>query len=143
VDPVIAKIPAAARPETMAGAEAFARFYVNQINAAFMAPDRSALSGLGNSSCDTCGVYENTAGDFEAKRQRQKSPLLQVTSITASKFAPGKATVNVFFNQSSVDIVDNDGTRVGRTSAGKGAFVFTLAREQGRWEVSGLKAASS
>ncbi len=35
VDPVIAKIPAAARPETMAGAEAFAKFYVGQVNAAF------------------------------------------------------------------------------------------------------------
>ena len=35
VDPVIAKIPPAARPETMAGAEAFAKFYFGQVNEAF------------------------------------------------------------------------------------------------------------
>src|SRR6478735_5923908 len=35
VDPVLAKIPAAARGNNAAGAEAFARFYIVQINAAF------------------------------------------------------------------------------------------------------------
>src|SRR6478735_2762331 len=38
-DPVIAKIPAAARGNNAAGAEAFARFYIMQINAAFSRPD--------------------------------------------------------------------------------------------------------
>ncbi len=51
VDPVIAKIPAAARPETMAGAEAFAKFYVGQVNKAFTAR-RSAAACTGSHAVD-------------------------------------------------------------------------------------------
>ena len=35
VDPVVAKIPAAARPETIGGAAAFAKFYFDTLNTAF------------------------------------------------------------------------------------------------------------
>src|SRR6478752_6547375 len=46
VNPVIAKIPANARPGTQAGAEAFSAFYMGQVNVAFTKGDPNALAGL-------------------------------------------------------------------------------------------------
>ncbi len=45
VDPVIAKIPAAARPETIEGAAAFAKFYFEQVNEAFRDSQTRRLAG--------------------------------------------------------------------------------------------------
>ncbi len=46
VDPVVARIPKAARPNTQAGAEAFAKFYYEQVAKAWMQADPSLLDGL-------------------------------------------------------------------------------------------------
>ncbi|HEX6055946.1 MAG TPA: hypothetical protein VFY98_09055, partial [Intrasporangium sp.] len=43
VDPVVARIPKAARPNTQAGAEAFAKFYYEQVAKAWMKPDPALL----------------------------------------------------------------------------------------------------
>src|SRR6478609_6765870 len=57
VNPVIAKIPANARPGTQAGAEAFSAFYMGQVNVAFTKGDPNALAGLASPSCKVCSAF--------------------------------------------------------------------------------------
>lgn len=142
-DPVIAKIPAAARSNTVRGAESFARYYVQRINEAFSRPDPAVFDGLYREQCDVCATYENTAADFVKKGQRQQQALLITTSATASKFSAGSGTVNVFFEQRSVPIVDKAGRTVSRTSSGKGALAFALTYRDGHWLVESLKASAA
>ena len=57
VDPVIAKIPAAARTKTRKGAQAFARFFIESLNVGAARPDAAVLTGLFTSNCETCLLY--------------------------------------------------------------------------------------
>ena len=41
LDPVLARIPVAARPEPPEGAAAFVKYYINEVNAAFKSGDAS------------------------------------------------------------------------------------------------------
>ena len=58
VDP---KIPAAARAHTIAGAEAFVRYYIDQWNVAWAAPRAGILSPLCQASSKACAANEQTA----------------------------------------------------------------------------------
>ncbi|GAA3715797.1 hypothetical protein GCM10022399_35490 [Terrabacter ginsenosidimutans] len=143
VNQAIVKIPGPARAKSMAGAEAFARFYVQQINVAFTEPDPHVFDGIYSDDCDVCVTYRNTAEDFERKGRKQEQDLLHITSATASKFASGKATVNVFFDQRAVAVIDRSGSTVSKTSSGKGALVFSLSHDGKLWKVNSLKAAAA
>jgi hypothetical protein len=142
VDPVIAKIPAAARPETMAGAEAFARFYVGQVNEAYTQGDPSPLQGLSTSACKTCAVFIETATGFREEGLRHDAPSLHVTSATATSFTDRRQEVTAFVTQSPVNVEDARGTKRSRTSAAKGAFLITLAFDS-HWRVTRLQTAKS
>lgn len=60
-DAALARIPKAARAHTPAGAEAFARFYLDQVNKAWMAPDPDLIRPYALETCKTCANYVATA----------------------------------------------------------------------------------
>ncbi|MBB2987100.1 DUF6318 family protein [Terracoccus luteus] len=136
---MLAKIPKAARPETRRSAEAFASFYVDQINVAFRRPGGESLLALSSSDCEACRTYANTADDFRRRGQRQTADLLEVTSATAAKYNDDTRQVNVFFEQRSVEVVDGKGSLVSRTSKGKGAFIMDLRFSKGHWQTIQIK----
>ncbi|GAA2154328.1 DUF6318 family protein [Humibacillus xanthopallidus] len=142
MDPVIAKIPAAARPETMAGGEAFARFYIAQVNQAYTTADPGALRGLSTQACKTCEQFVATAAKFREDGVHHDSPSLKVTSATATTFAANRREVTAFVNQAAVRVVDGGGKAVSRTSEAKGAFLLTLAFDS-HWRVTRLQTAKS
>jgi hypothetical protein len=142
VDPVIAKIPAAARPETIEGAEAFARFYIAQVNKAYTAADPVALQGLSTQACKTCEQFVATATKFREDGVHHDAPSLTVTSATATTFGADHYEVTAFLNQAAVKVVDGAGRARSRTSAAKGAFLLTLAFDS-HWLVTRLQTAKS
>src|SRR6476620_5625355 len=69
-DPIIAKIPAPARPITKAGAEAFARFFIDSLNRGATKPDSGVLEGLFTPSCKTCSAMKASLKKLEVQGQR-------------------------------------------------------------------------
>jgi hypothetical protein len=139
VDPVIAKIPAAARPETEAGASAFARYYFDALNKAATRPDPGLLQGLYGATCKTCAAMHDSVADLKRAGQRHAGPTIRVVRVSTDSFVEEKRVLVVEVDQAAVDVVDSAGKKVDRTIAAKGAFALTLSFDHGHWLVSRLQ----
>lgn len=140
VDPVLAKIPKAARPETINGAEAFVRFYMEQVNAAFTKGTPAPLTGLDGPACKICAAFIDAAEQLRTDKQRHKGVSIEVTAASSNKFSDTTRTVLVWVTQRSVPILDQRGATVDQTKAGKGVFLATLKFDR-RWVMSRLQVA--
>ena len=137
VDPVLARIPAAARPNTMAGAEAFARFFIEQVALSGVTADPELIAGLYQAACGTCANFAATGEYFRRTGQHHRTPSLTVTSSSANSFVPNDVHIAVWVILHAVEIVDSKGSPVGTTESGEGAFVLAL-RHDGHWVVTSV-----
>lgn len=142
-DPVIARIPAAARENTPTGSEAFARFYVFRLNAAWTTADASLLAGLSQDDCKTCTAFIDTAKRFQRDGLRHDRATLKVTNATAGSFADKRAIVNIFVDQIGVRVIDQSGRTVDKTTSGRGALVATMRYQDDHWVLERLQTAKS
>ena len=140
VDPVIAKIPAPARPHTQDGAEAFARFYMEQVNRAFTSADPTALAALAGPDCKTCSAFVAGAKDLKAKGHRHQGLSISVDGSPSNSYKPNSAIVQVFVTQHSVPVIDRRGKQVEQTKEGQGIFFATLTFDK-HWVVQRLQVA--
>lgn len=139
-DPVIAKIPAAARSHSQGGAEAFARFYMEQVNQAFIKADPTSLDGFSASNCKTCSSFRQGAEDLRAKGHHHEGLSISVDGAPANSYTPQTAIIQLFVTQHSVPIVDRSGKKVEETKAGQGIFVATLNFDK-HWTVARIQVA--
>lgn len=139
IDPVLARIPAAARPETMKGAEAYARYFISRVNRAWSAPDAGAMNGLFAPDCKTCAAFADSAKRMALEGRRHDGDTLTVRTVSAISFADPVREVRVDLTQNSVPVLDTEGGRVGTTRPGAGSFVLTM-RFEGHWVVTRLQA---
>ncbi|WP_141845950.1 DUF6318 family protein [Humibacillus xanthopallidus] len=142
MDPVIAKIPAAARPETIEGAAAFSKFYFDTLNEAFRKADPSVLKGLSSPSCAMCNSLAEGVSEVRAAGNHYGGDLAQINYATASEFTPSSRKVLVSLDQLSVPIVNSAGKTVDKTRAASLSFVATLTFDK-RWIVARLQKATS
>lgn len=129
VDPVLAKIPKAARPKTIKGAEEFASFYVLQINKAFEMPDPREILVFAKPSCKACTAFVDSAATLKSEGQRHKSAALRVVSTSVVNFQPPKVRVAVSIKQVPVDVVDKSGKVVRTTQSDTGTLILDLSYE--------------
>ncbi|MDN5765779.1 MAG: DUF6318 family protein, partial [Humibacillus sp.] len=134
-DPTLAKIPEAARPKTIDGAEKFASFYVLQINKAFEVPDPKEISTIAAPSCKACAAFVDSAATLKSEGQRHKSGALEVVSTSVVDFQPPKARVAVTIKQVPVEVVDDSGKVVRTTQSDTGTLVLDLLYKD-HWIVS-------
>jgi hypothetical protein len=137
VDPVVAKIPAAARPETMRGAEHYATFYFEQLNRSFKTGSPDLLDGLYSDSCAVCVDLYKSAEELQAKGLRHDGDTLTVTFSSATVFSPKTRQVLVKLDQHAVPVINATGQQTAKTEAGLGAFVVVL-QYKNRWIVTDL-----
>lgn len=142
VDPVIAKIPAAARPETMEGAAAYSQFYFAKLNEAFKTGDTSLLNSLSSSECKTCSALSNGAAEVAKAGHHYGGDLTKVNYATATEFSSTTRQVLIDLNQEAVPVLDSTNREVEKTRSAKLAFVATLKFEK-RWSIVRLQRASS
>lgn len=136
--PPAPSIPHDALQNSKAGALAFTRYYVTQINHAFSTPDAAAFDDLFAASCTMCSKYRATAEKFAADGQRQGSQLLWLTSVTAHACDTSSCRVVARFTQKSVSVLDKSNKVISRTSSGKALFDMTLAWNRDHWVVRQL-----
>ncbi|HEY9497133.1 MAG TPA: DUF6318 family protein, partial [Intrasporangium sp.] len=133
VDPVVARIPKAARPNTQAGAEAFAKFYYEQVAKAWMKPDPALLDGLQRDGCKTCSAFRSTAEYLQKHGQRYASSPLTIKGTSVYAFIEGKKHIAVTVLANEAKIVDQKRHTVETVAAeGRQVFVLSLAFD-GHW----------
>lgn len=136
VDPVVAKVPKAARANTQEGAEAFAKYFMEQVGIGYFKADPTVLDGLYVRACKTCvGFYEGIVSMRAEKRHHEKVSLI-VGNARAYRFVQEdpKKIIGVPIEQKAVDIVDPKGVRVDSLEADEVWFVLTL-KWAGHWVV--------
>lgn len=70
----LAIVPAAARAHTNQGAQAFAEFYLAQLNKAWSLPDPEAIRPYATASCKTCAAYVKTAESLRDAGEKYDRP---------------------------------------------------------------------
>ncbi|MER7074066.1 DUF6318 family protein [Terrabacter sp. NPDC000476] len=133
----MARIPAAARQNSIGGAAAFGRFYFEQLSRAFQQGSPSSLDGLFAPSCQICVSLSESAAQLERAGQHHAGTTLRVTFSSATVFNSKSRQVLVRLEQFSVPVVDKTGKKVDTTKAGSGAFVAVLSFDK-HWVVQDL-----
>lgn len=106
-------VPDAARAHTEAGAEAFVRFYIDQLNLAWTTPAMNLVSALSEPDCVSCATLEATTEQLVAKGQRYVSAPVSVRSAAAFGGAPsGQQLVHLVLQQHKVDVINAAGAIV-------------------------------
>jgi hypothetical protein len=105
-----ARVPKAARAHSPEGAEAFARFYLEQVNEAWMKPDPELIRPYALESCKTCANYVATAEwllsrefHYDGRPMRLGEPIVAPESESDHYF------IELIANQENRNIISHDG----------------------------------
>ncbi|MCH8613297.1 DUF6318 family protein [Arsenicicoccus dermatophilus] len=82
-----AGIPAAARAHTPEGAEAFVRYFIDQVNVAWTTPRTGLIASLSLPTCKSCTNLEKGAADMAAADSHYAKPML---TLKNEVFSPGE-----------------------------------------------------
>lgn len=138
VDPVLARIPAAARPETMEGALAYVAFYFDSLNDAFKRADEGLLTRLSKPDCKMCGALVRGVAEIRGQGRHYSADFLEISSPRPVKFTSSQRTVLVDVSQKSVGVLDSRGTRVDAVPSENGHYLATLDFS-GRWFITRIQ----
>ena len=107
-------IPAAAREQTEAGAEAFVRFFFDQFNTAWTEPRAGLIASLSDPACSFCKVSEADAAYLVTERERYERAPADILEVEAFVGAPeGQQYLAAKVEQNKVRILDEAGAVVG------------------------------
>lgn len=121
---------------TDAGAIAFVRFYLKQINEAWSTPDPDLLTGLAAPTCGSCAFNASFAKDLAAAGQRVDGPSMEVKSLRIRNAPPvGQTQVEAKLRQLAVRVVDANGTVLVELPPDDLSSIVSLTWKQGRWWV--------
>ncbi len=121
-------IPPAARENTIAGAEAFGRYYIQRINDASRASNPNLLDPLNGPACPVCVAIKDTLKERSAAGTHVEGDMWTVQySITSSFDNQGNATVLLKITQNPVAVVDRSGRIDHHIVANEGQYLATLS----------------
>jgi hypothetical protein len=135
-------VPSDATVHTAQGAEAFVRFYFEQLNLAFSTSDPEIVRALSHPECGTCSNYAKALAANRNEVIQGKS--FAVTSAAAAPLQREGTFVEVFGRIPARRLVDRTG-KVLRALPDGGAFHFSVAalRTASGWTVRAIKIESS
>lgn len=138
VDPVLARIPAAARPETPAAGAAYVRFYFEQVNRAFTDADTTPIENLAAKDCEMCSAFAAGVEDLRSKGHHYERDLASIEAVSSMEFTRAGGRVLVDLKQMPVPIQDVHGKTVRTAATAEVRFVATVTYE-GRWLITRLQ----
>ena len=139
-DAARARIPKAARAHTAKGAEAFARFYLEQVNKAWMVPDPELIRPFALESCKTCANIVDTASWLEDNRLRYDGDAQDVgPSVVLPESTKDSVLVEVSTNQLARHILSDDGETAESINFAHSVSQVELRRTRDGWFVSEIK----
>ena len=133
-------IPTAARAPTIAGAEAFVRYFYSQLNVAWSKPQAGLISSLSATTCKTCANFEREAAKSVAKNERVTGQSIVLTSVdTSDATNPAKLTVLAIGYQPKAIVVDAKGKTVQTLQRERVRTVVTVQWGSGGWRLSEIQ----
>ena len=137
-------IPAAARAHTNAGAEAFVRYYLSQVNLAWTGPDPSKLEGLASPSCKSCANFAMTARSLQNDGLRYDgAPLRMGLSIILPESTTDIVQLQIINIQEARSIIRANGDVVEVLKRDSSLSQFKLSWMTAAWRVSEVKNVTS
>lgn len=134
-----AQVPAAARANTAAGAEAFARYYFDALNAAFTTPDPGRLHGLADDSCRPCAAFQAaTAALARSGYHVEPTPYSPQLFQELPDSTPAARVFLLVVAQPPTTTRRSDGSTVSRTPAARQATEILVARDGETWKVKDI-----
>lgn len=132
-------IPAAARAHTPEGAEAFARYFIDQVNVAWTTPKTGLISALSLPTCKSCANLERGARDLETAKARYSKPVLSADEVESSLDPAGKTVVQVSVVETPVAVLQGNKTTPpeGTPTTAKRAFHIEPSGEG--WKVAEIR----
>lgn len=105
-------VPSAAAANTPQGAAAFARFYFEQLNQAFLSLDGSVLRSFAAPGCETCENYAGAVERLRAAGHRLDGGQYKLIFAEAPAFEPGLVTVDLAWRRAAARELDAAGSVV-------------------------------
>jgi hypothetical protein len=139
-DAARARIPKAARAHTPQGAEAFARFYLEQVNKAWMVPDPELIRPYAQPGCKTCSNFTKTAEWLRREQLRYSGPPGTLkASIWLPESTRDHVLVRVVHIQEARDILRVDGSVKEKLKRMPGESELDVAWSDSLWHISTVK----
>ena len=133
-------IPAAARANTPAGAEAFVRYFYGQLNLAWSKPQAGLISGLSATTCKTCANFEAEAVKSVTKNERVIGQSVVLDTVdTSDATNPAKMTVLAIGFQPKTIVVDALGKTVQKLQRESVRTLVTVQWEGVRWRLGEIQ----
>lgn len=132
-----ANVPAAARAHTNGGGEAFAKFYLEQLNASWMAADPEPLKTLSLSTCKTCANYIETAESLREAGDRYAGPPgTYRLSIVLPESTGNTKYVEMTYYQNAEPIIGSEGQVVSSNKRLTAVSVMTVQWTSSGWRMA-------
>lgn len=129
-------IPAAARANTPEGAEAFVRYFVEQVNRSWQTANSELVRPLASDECTSCTAFMGTADEYKRLGHHYDGVPMAVADSIVSAFSETEGTVVfVYGEQAAAAIVDSSGATVRSIPAAKSNIAVT-ARFGDSWKVT-------
>ncbi|MGH3426161.1 MAG: DUF6318 family protein [Mycobacteriales bacterium] len=132
-------LPAVAREETEAGAEAFAKYYIEIDNYVFSVRDVSEARKLYDPNvCTKCASIDDNYQDLFSKGVYPHGGKYHVRNAEATKVVNNFYTVKATYDRDAVQTLDKNGKQLGTPAAESKAnkAVLSLIYREGRWFIS-------
>ena len=138
-----AGLPETAKTNDKAGAEAFAKFFFDSVNQAWVKADPNPLDSLCRFEVSkSCTALRDTARDLKTKKQHYDGAPVAVEKVSSLGAVGGQHRVLFAGRQLQRSIVDDRGHIVSTDQLKSINFVFYLEWGATGWIVSDLKLAS-
>lgn len=132
-------VPPEARTHDEAGAMAFVRFYIEQINKAYVTPDDTLLPPLAEPACKSCESIQADAVEYVDLKRRFNGPAASVVSVRAIQGAPdGQQLLTLKLHQLPASVVDQSGAVKSTKEDSTFERGVLLTWKGDRWLISGI-----
>lgn len=127
-------LPSAARANTEAGAIALGKFFITELDRAYVTTDSSTIEAVSTSTCGGCKAVVTAIKGLRGDGVHQVRPAV---SIAGAEFVPiqGAQAVDVFASYTAVPRIDSKGAQVTPGKSEKVAYRLTVAWIGDSWNV--------
>lgn len=133
-------MPAAAKAHTPAGAEAFVRYFNDQVNLAWTEPSVALLPPLCLSTSKTCAGWQEAAQALQSAHQHFDAPPASIQDLVREGAGSGGSLrFEVHGQRNAAHVVDAAGKVVKSISAMPSSLVYYVIWD-GRWQIQEVKA---
>lgn len=128
-------IPKAAQAHTEAGAVAFFKFFVDQVNESYMTPRDDLIPLHSETDCQSCKALNEQATELVSEKQRSDKPPFSATAVSVQPSPIDRVRINLTMVTNPVIVLDASGAEVSRQAKASEPRTAVISWKGGRWLV--------